>query len=78
MLTSIGKKQSTAAIDIFEIGLSRPNQSFVIGAKAMIGTAFAAIANGISAAPDAAEAREHERRDDPERRRRSRSRRAPP
>src|SRR5258708_28651759 len=51
VLTIVGKKQSTAAIDIFEIGFSSPNQLFVIGANAMIGTAFAAIANGMSAAP---------------------------
>src|SRR5712692_6447543 len=51
VLTIVGKKQSTAAIDIFENGFSRPNQLFVIGENAMIGTAFAAIANGINAAP---------------------------
>ena len=49
MLTSTGKKQRTAAITIFESWFSVPNQLFVIGAKAMIGTAFAAMANGISA-----------------------------
>ncbi len=48
-MTSTGKKQRTAAITIFESWLSVPNQLFVIGAKAMIGIAFAAIANGISA-----------------------------
>ena len=46
---STGKKHSTAAITIFESWLSVPNQLFVIGAKAMIGIAFAAIANGIRA-----------------------------
>src|SRR6266508_2876107 len=51
VLTITGKKQSTAAIAIFETWFSRPNQLLVIGAKAMIGTAFAAIAKGISAAP---------------------------
>src|SRR5437763_3146161 len=51
VLTIVGKKQSTAAIDIFENGFRRPNQLLVIGENAMIGTAFAAIANGISAAP---------------------------
>ena len=51
MLTIVGKKHSTAAIAIFETGLRSPNQLFVIGANAMIGTAFAAIANGISAMP---------------------------
>src|SRR5215210_4627850 len=49
VFTSTGKKQSTAAITIFESWLSVPNQLFVIGANAMIGIAFAAIANGISA-----------------------------
>ena len=33
-------------------GSASPNQLFVIGAKAMIGIAFAAIANGISALPE--------------------------
>src|SRR5205823_12472493 len=51
VLTIVGKKQRTAAIAIFETGLRSPNQLFVIGENAMIGTAFAAIANGISAAP---------------------------
>ena len=50
MFTSTGKKQSTAAIAIFE-PLSIPNQAIAIGAKAMIGTAFAAMKYGISAAP---------------------------
>src|SRR5213078_3512422 len=44
VFTSTGKKQSTAAIAIFDDLLSGENQAFVIGAKAMIGTAFAAIA----------------------------------
>jgi hypothetical protein len=44
VFTSTGKKQMTAAIAIFEDGERIPNQLFVIGAKAMIGTAFAAIA----------------------------------
>src|SRR5215207_7643406 len=43
MFTSTGKKQRTAAIAIFDHGESSPNQLFVIGAKAMIGIAFAAI-----------------------------------
>ena len=38
-------------IAIFDAGFSKPNQLFVIGAKAMIGIALAAIANGISAPP---------------------------
>jgi hypothetical protein len=36
---------------IFDQGLRIPNQAFVIGANAMIGTALAATANGISASP---------------------------
>ena len=51
MLICTGKKQRTAAIAIFENGFSRPNQLFMIGAKAMIGTAFAATANGMNAVP---------------------------
>src|SRR5918999_2061516 len=49
VLTKTGKKQRTAAIAILESGFSRPNHWFVIGAKAMIGIAFAAIAYGITA-----------------------------
>ena len=44
VFTRTGKKQSTAAMTIFEAGFSRPNQLFVIGANAMIGIALAAIA----------------------------------
>jgi hypothetical protein len=51
VLTSTGKKQRTAAITIFDHGLSVPNQAFVIGANATIGTAFAAIRYGIRALP---------------------------
>src|SRR5918911_4260935 len=51
VFTSTGKKQSTAAIAIFDDLLSGENHAFVIGAKAMIGTAFAAIAYGRSALP---------------------------
>src|SRR5262249_62031742 len=51
VFTIVGKKHSTAAIAIFETGLRRPNQLFVIGANAMIGIALAAIAKGISAIP---------------------------
>ena len=36
---------------IFDHGLSRPNHAFVIGAKAMIGIALAAIMYGIRALP---------------------------
>src|SRR6187401_335864 len=42
VFTSTGKKQSTAAIAIFE-PLSIPNQALAIGAKAMIGIALAAM-----------------------------------
>src|ERR687892_1185638 len=48
--TTRGKKQRTAAITIFEVIPVTPNQLFVIGAKAMIGTAPAAIAYGMTAA----------------------------
>ena len=44
VFTSTGKKQSTAAIAIFDVGLERVEPGVVIGANAMIGTAFAAIA----------------------------------
>src|SRR5712691_4204705 len=44
VLIITGKKQSTAAIAIFENGLSKPNQLFMIGANAMIGIALAATA----------------------------------
>ena len=54
MLIITGKKQSTAAIAIFENGFKRPNQSFMIGAKAMIGIALAATANGMKAVPSGA------------------------
>ena len=50
-MTSTGKKQSAAAITIFDHGLSVPNHALVIGANAMIGIAFAAIMYGISAFP---------------------------
>src|SRR5436305_15029009 len=43
-LTRTGKKQSTAAITIFELLLNGENHAFAIGANAMIGTALAAIA----------------------------------
>ena len=51
MFTITGKKTRIAAIAIFDVFSSGPNHWFVIGAKAMIGTALAAIANGISARP---------------------------
>src|SRR6478672_9147245 len=52
VFTSTGKKQRTAAIATFELLVRPPtNHWFVIGAKAMIGIAFAAIAYGISAEP---------------------------
>src|SRR4051812_27090283 len=49
--TITGKKHSTAATAIFELGESGSNQALKIGAKAMIGIAFAAIAIGMSARP---------------------------
>ncbi len=52
VFTSTGKKHRTAAIVIFDQGLRSPNHAFVIGANAMIGTAFAAIMYGISALPN--------------------------
>ena len=52
VFTSTGKKQSTAVIVIFDHELRMPNHAFVIGAKAMIGTALAAIMYGISAFPN--------------------------
>ena len=45
----IGKKTRTATTIIFDRGFRIPNQLFMIGAKAMIGTEFAAIANGSNA-----------------------------
>ena len=71
MLTITGKKQSTPAIAIFECGESGLNQALKIGAKAMIGTAFAAIAIGISAVPSARKRPTNVGEDDPERRSRS-------
>ena len=44
VFTITGKKQRIAAITIFEVIPVTPNQLFVIGANAMIGTAPAAIA----------------------------------
>src|SRR3954468_20295828 len=44
VFTKTGKKQRTAAIAIFDVLPNGPNHAFVIGAKAMIGTALAAIA----------------------------------
>src|SRR5438046_499137 len=51
VVTSTGKKQRTPAIAHLECGLRTPNHAFVIGAKAMIGMAFAATAYGMSASP---------------------------
>ena len=78
VLTIVGKKQRTAAIAIFEKGLRSPNQLFVIGANAMIGIAFAAIANGISAMPRVRKRARTSAGEDPERRSRARTRRPPP
>src|ERR671933_589532 len=49
VFTRTGKKQSTAAIAIFDDLFSGENHAFVIGANAMMGIAFAAIAYGITA-----------------------------
>ncbi len=69
----------TAAITIFEAGERIPNQLFVIGAKAMIGIAFAAIAYGMSADAERPPAGEDERDHDALRRpSRGGSRRRPP
>jgi hypothetical protein len=43
VFTRTGKKQRTAAIAIFDPFENGSNQAFMIGAKAMIGIAFAAI-----------------------------------
>lgn len=45
----VGKNTMMATIAIFEAGLVSPNQLFMIGAKAMIGTLLAAMAKGIIA-----------------------------
>ena len=47
-LTTTGKKTRTATIIILDSGLSTPNQLFISGANAMIGTALAPIASGSS------------------------------
>ena len=47
-LTTTGKNTSTATIIILDSGLSTPNQLFMSGAKAMIGTALAPTASGRS------------------------------
>ena len=49
VLIMMGKNTSTATTIIFESGFRMPNQLFMIGANAMIGTEFAAIAIGSSA-----------------------------
>src|SRR3954465_1571384 len=48
VLIIIGKNVMTATIVIRDAGLSELNQVFAIGAKAMIGIEFAAIATGTS------------------------------
>ena len=45
----VGKKTMIATIAILEAGLVMPNQLFMIGAKAIIGTELAAMAKGIVA-----------------------------
>ena len=54
MLIITGKNTRTAAIIAFDSWLSMPNQLLKIGAKAMIGTELAAIANGSSVSRTAA------------------------
>src|SRR6476646_4893247 len=49
VLTMTGKKQRTAAVAIRGVSESGSNQALKIGANAMIGIAFAAIAIGMSA-----------------------------
>src|SRR5262249_39867763 len=48
VLIITGKKHRTATIAILENGFSNPNQSFMIGANAMIGIALAATAYGMN------------------------------
>src|SRR6266545_1364060 len=48
VLIITGKKTSSAAIIDLDSGLARPNQLFMIGAKAMIGMELRAIAKGSS------------------------------
>ena len=78
MFTSTGKKQSTAAIAIFEFGESGSNQALKIGANAMIGTALAAIAIGMSAGRARWKRATSVANSDPGDRAERRSRRAPP
>src|SRR5690606_32452157 len=49
VLIIAGKNTIMATIAIFDAGLVMPNQLFIIGAKAIIGTELAAIAKGIIA-----------------------------
>ena len=76
--TNTGKKQSTAAITMCDVFVSGLNHAFVIGANAMIGTAFAAIAYGINAVAEQVPAGDDDGEQRCPRRSRSRSRRAPP
>ena len=64
VFTSTGKKHRTAAIVTFDQGLRSPNHAFVIGANAMMGTAFAAIMYGIRRVAERTPAREDERGND--------------
>ena len=63
---------------ILELLSSGENQVFVIGAKAMIGMAFAAIAYGMKRRPERPPAREHERDEDREPAAEHEAARAPP
>ena len=63
-LTITGKNTSSAAIIILESGLRVPNQLFMIGAKAMIGIALAAIGERQQRIPRRAPARGGERDED--------------
>src|SRR3954449_13305343 len=51
VFTMTGKNTRIAAMAIFEVFSSGPNHWLVIGANAMMGTALAAMANGINAPP---------------------------
>ena len=67
-LTTTGKKTRTATIIILDSGLSTPNQLFMSGAKAMIGTALAPIAKRQEQFARRREARRQQGHDHPERR----------
>ena len=64
VFTSTGKKQRTAAITIFDHGLSMPNQAFVIGANAIDRNRVRRDQVRHQRVPERAPAGEDERRDD--------------